>query len=476
MRKGEGFYSAVSKFIVGLFFIVCFEALYAIAWQTRARFTGDESSIFDPVAIVFVALISFILWKFRRGVERANFCLGGFLSRGSDKQWLIIVLGIGVILRIAYVIIFPASPSSDGANYLSLANDILNGRPYEIAGKYAYWPPGYPLFMAAWLSFLSQKAAVVGSNLFLFFLTGISLYFPLKRFVCPNAARLAIVLFVSWPNLVASSSVPAKENLLIALISLVAWLLVSIRREYSYFLIGLLLGLASLIQPGLLLFWVAVPMSLLTTRRPVKFTFFVTILILVGMTVVISPWMYRNHMILGKAVITTNGGSNFYRVNNPLADGRYQSCGELDYSHLGEVDQSKVYYDAAIGWIKQHPANFVWLGLKKQFLWLGDDGAAFYSSLKMGGGSHSPKTYFVARAIGNVFWLGIWMVLLAVKFIPQDNNSSLLGVFSMLGILYLLGIHTFFESAPKYHMPVSSLIIILAVSLLFSYQDSRSHV
>jgi hypothetical protein len=89
--------------------------------------------------------------------------------------------------------------------------------------------------------------------------------------------------------------------------------------------------MASLAQPSMLLFPIAMAVAIraqCAQFRPLALRLAV---ITLAMAAVIAPWSMRNYSILKEfVVISTNGGDVFYRANNPLATGGYVQRGEKD--------------------------------------------------------------------------------------------------------------------------------------------------
>lgn len=460
-----------SLFFFTVFFFVTIEAIYSVCWQLHSSFSGEESSAFDlyGLGFLFVIIVMTILLK---RVLKNIFCYFlSLMSKGSNRQWLLAVLGLGLTLRLTYLFFYPANPSSDGAVYLSLAGKIIAGEPYMTGGYFAYWPPGYPLFMVPWLTIFPVKLAVILSNSTLFLCTSVCLFIAIRDVAGAVMARGIGLLLVCWPNLIAFFATPEKESLVIAIFSIVILILVKFQTElrgiYSL-LIGFLIGYASLVQPSFLLFCFAIPFSMIVARCSIKAVVPSTFFVMLGMAVIIAPWTFRNYLVFNKVVlITSNGGSNFYRANNPIADGRYQPRGVLDFDSLGELTASSAAYSAAIEWIKEEPGKFLCLCLKKQLIFLGDDSTGFYNTMKRGSIEYSRDEYYFAKAISNIFWLGLWILLMISNSRKSWRAMSILEIFSRLGILYLWGLHSFFESASKYHIPASVFILVLVACQAF---------
>ena len=227
---------------------------------------------------------------------------------------------------------------------------------------------------------------------------------------------------------------------------------------------GALLGFASLSQPSLQLFaGVLLAYDWLRSRK--LFHSILRIAVVVGvMGAVIFPWTLRNHRVLGSWVpISTNGGDVFYRGNNPLATGGYTPRGEQDLSGLDEVARGKVGFRLGLAWIRKNPRRFLALAVRKQILFLGDDGQGAFETLKRGldiGGFR----YVLWKGGSNLYWWLLWLLVLLALAIHWDGPLLRDPLFAavILSVLYLYGIHSIFESGAKYHEPLMGMIGVLA--------------
>lgn len=370
------------------------------------------------------------------------------------SQWqpptLTAILIAGLALRLAWVLAFPAAPSSDGATYVNLAIQLLNEGRYETDGTRAYWPPGYSFFLTPWLSAFSPKLAVIFSQFSLYLVGAVGCYTLARSLSGEQAGRLAALFFSVWPNLIALTGTPEKEALVLAILP---WVCVGVLRPgiLSMAIAGLALGFGTLVQPSLqfLLIAFAILIPVLHGWRKLHGT----ILLLLCAAAVITPWTLRNYTQFGQFVlVSTNGGSNLYRANNPLADGGYRPRGEIDFSTYGEIEQDRAAKQAAIAWIKQNPVDFLKLAVEKQIRFMGDDSAGVYASLKRGGGSDSPSVYMLGKLVANAWWLLVWLVIAAMVW--SSHRHAAPSRVTAWCWLYLFVLHSVFESNGKYHIPM----------------------
>lgn len=420
----------------------------------------------------------FVLWLARR-LPACSACLTERCARLS----LPAILALGLLLRLGWMLLFPAEPGSDGAIYTALARQLVEGQPYEISGTSAYWPVGYPLFLAAWMSMLGTgKAAWLVSNLVLFVVACWGVGRLAGQLGGTAAGRLAALLFAVWPNLLTNTATPEKEMVVVALLPWVCLVIVGALRgagrSWHAVPAGLMLGACVLVQPALQFllptFWIL----LLVGLRPTARALLLCLLLGLGAALAIAPWTLRNYQVFGQFVlVSTNGGDNFYRANNPQATGGYTKRGEIDLGDLGELERDREGKRLAMEWIKSAPADFAALIPEKQARFMGDDAAGVYGTFKVGGASDDNRLYAALKALANAWWLAMWAVLAAAA-LALRNRANAFPALARLPLwlwLYLFTLHSVFESAGKYHVPMLWVLPVLLGSYLahLGRQDAR---
>lgn len=398
------------------------------------------------IALAAAACLAGVVFVIARQTPRVA-ALARLPAGGTQR--LLVVIAIGLVLRLVWIVAFDAQPSSDGLTYLELAKKIVGGQAYQTAGTSAYWPPGYAFFLAGFMLALAPALAVPVSQLVLFCVGGVGLYRLTARFSSPTAALIAGGLFCVWPNLVAHTATPEKE-LLVAALLIWAVLGVTGERTASVFLGGLLLGATTLVQPSTLLLIPAMA-ALLLIRRPGRAMLPIAVLLL-GAALVIAPWTVRNYQVLGGfKLVSTNGGGNFYRANNSLANGGYTEAAEVDLSHLSELDGDRVAKELAIRWIKEHPAAFLGLLVEKEVRFMGDDSGGVYATFRAQKENRHQLLYFGLKMVSNAWWLIVWTSIAALVIAGARLGKA---SFLVWGWIYLFTLHSVFESSGKYHVPI----------------------
>lgn len=444
--------------------IVCFEAIYAIGWQIESILKGKEETLFSRFGFVLIAMTCAFILIAKLFKNKITKKIDSLLKQGSDTKWLALTIGIGILIRLAWILTFPSVATSDGATYISLAKQLYETHSYGQAGALAYWPPGYPLLLSVFQGLPVYTSTIVYIlNISMYVVCTYVLYKAVVIFLTQQHARLMVILLMLWPNFIAIAGDSSKESILITLISCLTYALFKLISEKNHIrnavILGFLLGLMMLIQPSLTLFISVIIATFITVKIKNSTVIISSLIIIIVTALTIAPWTIRNYTHFDKVVlISSNGGFNFYRANNENSNGRYQDSGPVDLSIFSELDQSKKGFELGKQWITNNPLDFLTLAVKKQFLFLGEDGAAIYSTLKRGGGSNSEMTYLIIKTIALVFWLFLWLSILLLS----RNRERITFTFSSYSFLYLYTIHSVFESGSKYHIPVVIFLIILA--------------
>jgi 4-amino-4-deoxy-L-arabinose transferase-like glycosyltransferase len=436
------------------------------------------------IAIACLLSISLLVWKWRSVWLNLLSQVAERFARMSTSAWLITCFVAGLALRLLWVWHYPAPQQSDQATYFALGRGLVENHSYGFQhGGLAYWPPGFPFFLAIWFFLFGVKSWVpLVANLALYGGTLIVLDRIAKRIGGATCARLATLLLVPWPTLAMSAGFAGKEALVMFLIcSLLlafAWALESQRPNSEFagvILTGGLLGAACLTQPSFLLFvFVLLLYDLMRHQNMLRaaLRFLVTV---IALSAVIFPWTLRNHRVLEAWIlISTNGGDVFYRANNPLASGGYTPRGEQDLDGFDEIARGKVGFRLGKAWIRNHPLQFLKLGFRKEILFLGDDSQGAFETLKRGLGIGGLR-YAAWKGISNLYWLLLWALILLALVVQRRSSlaQQALPAAVMLGVLYLFCIHSVFESGSKYHQPVSGFLAILAAIAVASPVSPR---
>jgi 4-amino-4-deoxy-L-arabinose transferase-like glycosyltransferase len=449
-------------------------ALFATPLQIIRLATNLGEPLRITIASLFAIFSTVLILYFSASIVAKTSTVFEWVS--SKPLWFLAI--IGLLFRIVWIITFPTQPSSDGGTYLDLAQSMAETSIYSTANTRAYWPVGYPLFLTPWqILFPSNPINFLLPNLILFLICFLGTARLAEHLAGPNAGKFAAALISIWPNLIFNTATPEKEMLVLSILPWAMLLIIRTldneRSAFSLIGAGLLLGAATLVQPSLqFLVPVGILLLVLTANSPTNGGW-KAFLLLLGAALIITPWSVRNYNIFDSFVlVSTNGGDNLYRANNPLATGGYVAKGEIDLSDMGEIEQDQMGRRLAVEWIKSNPADFSKLVIEKQIRFMGDDSVGVYNALKVGKASDNPGLYAMLKAIANGWWILMWGLLAALA-IRINRTGTRLPLFSRAPLwlwLYLFALHSIFESAGKYHVPMVWVPCVLIAVYLSSLQ------
>ena len=394
----------------------------------------------------------------------------------TPSVWVVIAAGLFVRV-ISWALIEPAA-SSDGAAYLKLANQLLAGQGYGGEQARAYWPPGLAFALVPLLAAFESSTALLVFALVTYLIASWGMLrlgeqVRLEAWVVWPLAVLAV-----WPTHVLMSGLPEKELIVIALLPWILWAALKTTSRLSYALLaGVLVGAVTLVQPSfqLLPFFAMVLAALY--GAPLLRLLPALGLSLLGAAIVIAPWTYRNHVVLGQTVlVSTNGGSNLYRANNELATGGYVQVGKVDVEALPELESDRVGKELAVEWIRENPKEFLQLTAARVLLFPGDHSYGAFAAFRADPDRIPKWSYLGLKAGTAATWLLMWALVAGAAWRLWLHRQSVRPelLFVLVPWLYLSGIHAFFESGSKYHLPTLACMLVWMVAMLRELAGPRS--
>jgi 4-amino-4-deoxy-L-arabinose transferase-like glycosyltransferase len=456
--------------------IISIYGIFAIFAHNFALFTGAPPRIAYPVGGAGLAIVAALLLGARSYIISASAVLTDTIDAVAPIPWVICCILCGLAARIAWNIVFPPVQTSDMLAYVELARGLLQRHEYYIAESYAFWPPGLPFALVPALVLVGDHAwTPLFNNSLTFALAVLAVYCLARRLLDHRLAKIATLLTVLWPNLLFLSGLASKELLLVALLPIALCLyLHAVRSETPArasgwaLLAGLPLGYGMLTQPSLLLIPSLFVLYELIRRDFWRHRLARLIPLLVGALLIVSPWTARNYRVLDAFVpVNTAGGSSLYVANHPGATGGYVPGAMTFLAGHDEVAADRIARGHALEWIRQHPAAFALLAVKKHILLLGDDGVGAYATVKRGLGI-SDVRYVALKGVSNLYWLLILSLVAVVIY--RHRSAPLLArpELALLALtpLYSFVLHSVFESDGRHHVAVAGPLAIIAALAL----------
>jgi 4-amino-4-deoxy-L-arabinose transferase-like glycosyltransferase len=195
-----------------------------------------------------------------------------FLRRFIEARYFVsFCVATGGLLRLLWICVGNTELTRDALWYDRLAASIVSGHGYYVNGHpFAYWPIGYPGFLAA-LYYLFGHSLLVAklANVILSLATLLLTYFVSNQiFRSEFAARIALGILCFSPNQIAYTDLLLTETLLSFLLILGAALFVAARDRLRWVVLaGVAWGLATLTKTQAALVPVIVLLAFMTDLR-----------------------------------------------------------------------------------------------------------------------------------------------------------------------------------------------------------------
>ncbi|MFP4460052.1 MAG: ArnT family glycosyltransferase [Candidatus Zixiibacteriota bacterium] len=387
------------------------------------------------------------------------------LDKMEKRRFIIYSIAISFISRFIWMMSFDfVRFRSDSLWYIRAARSILHNGTLEMFGeKTAFMPVGYPAFMALVLRLFNESIiALHFSNILLSVGTVVCVYYIGRYIHSEIVGRISAIFFIFLPSSIMFSTLFYSETgfTFFLILSLALIILKSNQIPYLIFS-GLSLCIAIYFRPVVILlpFLLIIYIYLKSKKRfLIRSTVF-----LLAVFIPLLPWTIRNYKVFGDFVpVSTNGGYNLFVGNHKGATGVWSMDVEIpDVEGLDEVEQSEVFKEAAIDFIKNNPAEFVKLSVRKFFYLIIRDTSTIAAA---NGTSYKGMTN--TQLLFLYFWaefyylmiLGLFILGLSYKELYRNYDMGL----CLLIIVYFIGIYTVFFGDSRFHFPILPLASIIA--------------
>ena len=329
----------------------------------QARLTRRLWSIAQSARVIFLIALTLRLWVLRQLLPGKAFHYFYGYNEPSRIAWAL-VSGFG------YSSPWPNTPLAPTAQQPPLY-PFLIAAIFKMAGAYSYW--------SLWIA--------VGLNAVISSLSAVMILRLGKRDFGLAAGVLAAWIWSCWLY-EAAVSVRLWESSLSALLLIAGlWLLPELAvtsRALLWLLFGLLAGVAALCNTTLLSvflpFWIWLWLS--HRRRGSSCGRWLLASVAVCL-LVLTPWTIRNYRTFHQLMpIRDNFGMELWIGNHEGVTHQYPLDYPLlnpaEYNRLGEITFMETRGEIATQFIRQHPAQFLRLSLRRVFLfWTAPTGSAW---------------------------------------------------------------------------------------------------
>lgn len=441
--------------------------------------------------------------------RKAQPTIGAFWQRRA--VWAIVAAAFAV--RFAWCVVAARTPVGlhDPSAYNRLASIMAAGDGYTIpggtdipSGATAYYPVGYPAFLAILRYFadlvgLSTSTAVLGaiSQTVLGTLSVAGLMELARRWLGAATGLAVGIAAALYPSAVFHTAPLLSETLFIflAVAALVTlpdrWWRSAAEPTTAARLagFGFLTGLALLTRPVGLPLAVAPAIGLLTATHPRLWLGLArpiaigAVTVSISCAVVLLPWAARNHGAFGSWILSTNTGDNLCIGNNPDATGGFglfpwcfaeveqvQAAGGIDRPEF-EAWRTETLRAKASEWMRENP------GKQPGLIWDRTRALMMNDTDGLDAAQSWGQDVFLSsgqrQALGVVANIGYWFLL--VSAIPgtvlvwkRGRGAAFAAVLAGWAML-AAPLITF--GTPRFHVPTVVLLCIAAGTLWASLAE-----
>lgn len=402
-------------------------------------------------------------------------------ERQHDRRGvaLIVLLCVALAVRLGWAVLQPTDPASlerlpDQREYHELAVHLLAGEGYWFVDPrfddrvYAHRMPGYPLFIALLggsLTAVRVAQALIDAS------TVLAVYLLARRWIGPAPGLFAGALVAFNPFMVYFSALLLTETIFTAML---AWGMVLLVRMRSLLWGGIVLALAVLIRPsGLFLPVILGVSAVLLARDPepdpptrLRWRLPVGATMLLLTVLVLLPWGYHNHRVLGEWIFTTtNAGITRYDGFNPDATGASDQSfvREMPWlANMNELEREAYFQERASAFIRENPRRVLWLtGQKVLRTW---------SPVPLSSEYGTNRLYVAAGLL-----YGVPLFLLVLLGLWAGNLPRPVKCFLLIPAAYFTVVHAASVGSLRYRIPAEPPMAVVAASLFAagSTQDWR---
>jgi len=353
----------------------------------------------------------------------------------------------------------------DAAGYWELGKKMAAGEPYSIYDRQVMRMPGFSAVLAVPIKLFGNNFLVARLWLAMIGTVACWLVFILGKTLFDSEVGLWAALYAGVSPILAGFSVIVLSETLFAATLVVSLILLARFKQcfdlepenrsakWLAFFSGVASAIACFARPSWILFGPACFLLFVITQKSRKLAAIHFAIFLLGITLTIAPWTYRNYQVTGHFVpLTLWMGPSLYDGLNPTATGdsdmTFYESDQLS-AELSEYEIDREYRRRSWSFVGENPGRFIELmGNKFVRYWKPWPNAAqFRSNICL---CLAVAVFFVPLIglAGSGFWLNrnqVWILLLTVG-----------------PIVYFSAIHLFFVSSLRYRLPAEYPLCVLA--------------
>ena len=367
-------------------------------------------------------------------------------------------MAVGLLLRLAWIAwTSPLDPSHDEARFWGLASNAMEGT--------AFIPPLYPLVLSL-IQFVTggslTGARVAGACLATTSILLVHLLAQRHSNGTGGAAPAWIAALL--PSLIYFDGRLRSEGLVILLLLgfMMVWTSPVGDRRVRGLSGGFLIGLIALTRPEFLILpgFLLLLEFRLEFRTQWKQIMGVGVWLIPGIALAVLPWTMRNHFTLDvPALISSNGGYNFWKSFNAQTDGSQVPV--TDYSFWSDVPEQEadaVGYREGLRFIREHPLRSLLLAPAKLGHTFGPE-RDLLSDIRRD--RFPPRARWLDYAFALIQNLVLAMVMVAGLLALAGPRRSTVKTVILAIVCNLIIVHLVFFGDDRFHVPLLACLCII---------------
>ncbi|HEX8446528.1 MAG TPA: glycosyltransferase family 39 protein [Sphingomonas sp.] len=390
------------------------------------------------------------------------------MSRQSERRWLLAILALALIARIVVVSIVSRPLVSDSAAYMEMARTLIQtDRMVDSYGNQVLYSPGYPFALALPFALFGVSARVAVLTNILLGAVATGLVWRLARIATGRAvpALLAAAGFAVLIPAVAQTPELAREHVstpLLLLYLLACLMLVRSPRPGRWVLVGgLAFGFGLLAGVSSIFTGIVLPVAVLLRRAGWVQRAGIVAAFTGATALLIVPWLIHVDHVIGRPMMSANGGINLYIGNNPAATGYFVPIDRTPIgphwhrlrAQLGELGLDDLLKREASAWMRADPVRTAALDARKLvYFWLPDVPDA--------------EDEDAGTPLALIRWVGVvqhlLILALAIVAVARWRRLATGARLLVLAVLAFWAIHGIVYMITRYRAPAMPLMIVLA--------------
>ncbi|NOV00273.1 glycosyltransferase family 39 protein [Paenibacillus planticolens] len=402
---------------------------------------------------------------------------------------------LALLIRIVWVIMIPSFPISDFEQYYNVAKSVSEGKGFTVDGvPYGLQGIGYPAALGLYF-LLTNTSSIESAKIFNIVISALFMIINIgiaNKFFINNRVKLIYISIIFFlPNFIAYNNVLGTEIFFACTFATIVYIQVNVSiKNWRLVILGALVGIATLTKPQFIVYPILYALILWLYTKDLKKTVKYTLIILIPILAIITPYSYRNYKAFDRIIpVSYNSGYVMYLNNNdvnitgewipitsiPPSEKLIKDLEKIGVNY-GEISAiaEPLYKKEAQKWILAHPIEFMKLGIIRLSNTFFNSKSEIREWAMNGYPEEKLKSLNFLRAIDVFSRVSANLILIlsisSILFLIFNLKKMLVALFSksrklaynisipFLNISFFFSVYFVYEGQPRYNFPVLFLL------------------